>query len=171
MLLTHSTDVAILTETWLDESIYDNEFVPAGYSVHRKDRESKGGGVAILYNKSLGMKKMPDVPGVEAVFCKVYCGNTRYVIGAIYRPPGSDVGILKNLRKYLDTQVRLGDKIILSGDFNLPEVDWSTFTARNRNDIHCEILIDMAFAFDLLQVVQNYTRIQGNSKSILDLFL
>lgn len=31
-------------------------------------------------------------------------------------------------------------------------------------------MLDMAFAFDLEQVVKNYTRIEGDSKSILHLF-
>lgn len=38
ILLTHSPDIVILTETWLNDSIKDNEFVPRGYNVHRKDQ-------------------------------------------------------------------------------------------------------------------------------------
>lgn len=40
-------DVICLTETWLSESIFDQEILPINYNIYRKDRHSGGGGVLI----------------------------------------------------------------------------------------------------------------------------
>lgn len=170
MLLSHDPDIVILTETWLNESVYDSEFVPPGYSVYRKDRESRGGGVCVLFKNSLKILSMPDVSDIECIFCKAYSGKVRYVLGAFYRPPSSSVAVLERLRNYLSVHVKPDDRIILSGDFNLPNVDWPNFLVLNQSDESGEAMLDIAFTFDLLQVVEDFTRIQGNSKSILDLF-
>lgn len=142
---------------------------PPGFSAYRKDRSSKGGGVCILFKKGLKLIKMPDVPNAECIFCKVNHGNTRYVLGALYRSPGSSVNIIDELKKYMENYVKPGDRIILAGDFNLPGVDWPTMTHISHCDASADTMIDIAFQYDLSQVVESYTRIQGSSKSILDL--
>ena len=38
-------DIIAITETWLHNNIDDNELLPNSYNIHRKDRESRGGGV------------------------------------------------------------------------------------------------------------------------------
>ncbi|XP_042147393.1 uncharacterized protein LOC120836788, partial [Ixodes scapularis] len=161
--------IAVLTETWLNATIYDSEFVPAGYSALRKDRGSKGGGVCILFKNFLNIVSMPEIPDTECIFCKAYDGKCKYIIGAFYRPPASSTAVLDNLEMYLDTHVKPGDRVILAGDFNLPNVDWSNFSLKHQNDNLGEAMLDMTFKYDLLQVVEDFTRIQGNSASILDL--
>ena len=36
-----------ITETWLSESIHNNEILPVGYNIIRKDRKAGGGGVLL----------------------------------------------------------------------------------------------------------------------------
>lgn len=165
----HDPEIAVLTETWLNDTVFDSEFVPTGYSSYRKDRDGRGGGVSILFKSTLRIFPMSDIPNVECIFCKAYYGNVRYVIAAMYRPPSSTVSVLDDLKQYLYTNVKLGDRIILSGDFNLPNIDWSTFSLE-KHDALGEAMLDIAFSFDLLQIVEQSTRIQGSSQSVLDLF-
>ena len=40
--------VIAVTETWLSQSIFDNEVLPNGYSVYRKDRQYRGGGGILI---------------------------------------------------------------------------------------------------------------------------
>lgn len=162
-------DIAVLMETWLNEDIYDSEFVPINYRVMRKDRDRRGGGVAILFKHFLQVFGMPDTPGVESVFCNFYINDIKYILGAVYRPPNSAVANLESLREYMYTQLRQADKLILTGDFNLPNVDWSSFSSRSTTNIDSE-MIDIAITFDLLQVVKEFTRIYNDSKAVLDLF-
>lgn len=69
-------DIAVLAEAWLNDSIYNNEFAPADYSVLRKDRGGKGRGVLIVFI-ILGM---PEVPNTECIFCRAYHSNVRYIV-------------------------------------------------------------------------------------------
>lgn len=49
----HSTDadVIVLSETWLNKSITDNDISINGYNVYRTDRPKRDGGVAIYVKK------------------------------------------------------------------------------------------------------------------------
>ena len=44
-----STD-GLICETWLSDFVYDHEILPSNYSIYRKDRLSRGGGVLIAVN-------------------------------------------------------------------------------------------------------------------------
>lgn len=143
--------------------------MPPAYCAYRRDRDSKGGGVALLFKKNLKVMRMRDAAGVEALFCKLFCESLCLVIGVVYRPPGADLTVLESLKRHITSITSRTTKLILCGDFNLPTINWSSFTAGSNNTNNNEELIDIAFRFDLIQLVKDYTRVQGNSKSILDL--
>lgn len=168
LLLTYDVEIAALTETWLGKNIFDSEFVPQNYKVFRKDRDGRGGGVAILFKSSLQVFRMPDIDDVEGIFCKFYKNNVRYVLGAVYRPPNSSVALLVNLKKYIERHIKQNDRLMLTGDFNLPNIDWTAFS--HSNNIIEQTMLDISIAFDLLQVVKDPTRVHNGSYSILDLF-
>lgn len=167
LLVAHDAEFALLTETWLSDDIFDSEFVPANYRVFRKDRDRRGGGVAILFKSKLRVLMMPDVSGVESIFCKVYINKIRHIIGIVYRPPNSSALVLDNLKEYLLKHVKPGDKLIMAGDYNLPNVDWADFSPSTEVE---DKMLDIVFAYDLSQIVSDYTRTQSGSASILDLF-
>lgn len=68
---------------------------------------------------------MPDVPNFECIFNKAYCGRLKYIIGVMYRPPSFSLSVLDDLKSYMDTCIKPGDRIIVASDFNLPNIDWS----------------------------------------------
>lgn len=51
LILTHNPHVIVITETWLHAGVQDSEVVPSPYKLLRKDRGSRGGGVAIAIKK------------------------------------------------------------------------------------------------------------------------
>lgn len=65
MILRHVPDFTVLTQTWLIDAIYDNAFVPTGYSVLRKDRGSRGGGVCINFKSFLNLISTPEMLHIE----------------------------------------------------------------------------------------------------------
>lgn len=91
--------------------------------MYRKDRGSEGRGVALIYKNSLEIIRMPDIPKVEGFFCRAYHDSAKFIIGGIYRPPSSTMAVFEELRTYLDTHIQLGDRIIFTGDFILPDVE------------------------------------------------
>lgn len=43
LLMSHDPHICVVTETWLHDTIQDEEIVPMGYHLHRRDRGSRGG--------------------------------------------------------------------------------------------------------------------------------
>lgn len=108
---------------------------------------------------------LPDVDGVEAVFCKMHLTACPMVIGCVYRSPSSHSEAKHSLYKYLHIHA-LACRLILVGDFNLPDIDWLTM---NHQSSSSDIIIDTMLTFNLSQIVKEPTRVQGCSSNILDL--
>lgn len=168
ILLAYNPDIVVITETWLNENILNNEIVPPGYELIRKDRRTRGGGVAIVLKSGLSVVEMEEQEKAEALWCKVKVDNSYFVVGALYRPPNAPLEILEETKEYLLNHCRRDCNIILAGDFNLPSINWTSLSAGPTEIESAECLLDIAFAFDLTQVVNSYTRIQGSSMSMLD---
>lgn len=125
--------------------------------------------MALLFKNNIQIARMADPIGVEALFCKMCRDKQCMVIGVVYRPPGTKIDALQNLKEYIGLQITKDTKLVLCGDFNLPGIEWPTFSSGTNDTFNNEELIDIAFRFDLVQLVHEYTRIHGESKSILDL--
>lgn len=100
---------------------------------------------------------------VPSFKCKV-------LIGVVYRPPNADISILESLHDFLYVHSKHYTHIILCGDFNLPMINWDDLCVRHSCQ-HAEMLLDLAFSFNLKQVVGTPTRVTSSSKTILDLVL
>ena len=46
-------DIFICTETWFSEGILNNEVLPSGFCIYRKDRSTRGGGVMIAVREAI----------------------------------------------------------------------------------------------------------------------
>ena len=85
-------DVIAVTETWLSDSMFNNEVLPNGYSVYRKDRQSRGGGLLIgtashISSSFLYSQSDPDVLTVKLFL------PFPIVICAVYIPPSATVDL------------------------------------------------------------------------------
>lgn len=147
--------------------ISNDEFAPPEYAVIRKDRPTRGGGVALLISKSIPFVVLPDVIGAEAVFCKIHCDGISIVTGCVYRSPSSDNECIIAIQEYLQTHAH-NSRLIIMGDFNLPDINWNNMQYTSQSS---ETLIDLILNFNLQQVVLEPTRIKEQTKSILDLIL
>ena len=49
----HNFDVIAITETWLSNSIFDNEILPTNYKIYCNDRGSRGGGVLLAVRDNI----------------------------------------------------------------------------------------------------------------------
>lgn len=87
----------MLTETWLNDSILDNEILGNDYNIFRYDRNLKtsnkktGGGVLIAINSSLISSKV-DLPYIEIeMLCVcVTLKLKRLFLLCVYIPPSSN---------------------------------------------------------------------------------
>ena len=93
----NKVNVACLQETWLkptDKSVY-RLFQENGYKIFKRERTaSKGGGLAILYNPELNMRRCytnqdESYETFEYISCKFIWGNKQYNLVNMYRLPYS----------------------------------------------------------------------------------
>lgn len=171
LLLEHDPDAVVVTETWLSESILDSEVLPPGYRMVRRDRGSRGGGVALVLKEYLNISVLEGETHTESCWVKIESFSPPLVIGAVYRPPNSHVDVMESLYDFMGTLVKKYKLIILAGDFNLAYIDWEHGLVTRGGCESSERLIDMCFDFNLTQIVKTATRQGGNCESILDLGL
>ena len=170
----HKPDVVIGTETWLYPSVQNSELFPEDYTVIRKDRNDKHGGVLIALKNDLVCAHLTDLDAnCEMVWAQVQLvGSKALYIGAFYRPQTQkDLKYMNELRQSL-TIIKNSHKgnIWLGGDFNLGGINWQDQSINQGTCISpknlSEQLIDIANDFDLDQMVTEPTR----KNNILDLF-
>ena len=94
------------------------------------------------------------------------------LVGVFYRPPNDKGDAIDHLGESL---TRLGEKInshnvILTGDFNLPNISWNDHTVRNGSNTRvANKLITLVEELGLSQHVKVATRRHGTTENILDL--
>ena len=160
------------TETWLNHAILTSEFMPPTYQIFLRDRQTctTGGGVLLAINSDLVEREELHLEtNGEMIWASVSIKSypTLY-LGAFYRPHHG-ISLLLCLNE-LDLSIsRLPNNchIILAGDFNLPDVDWSKkfVNPQCRYSALSNQLINIALDYDLHQVVTSPTR----ENNILDL--
>lgn len=114
---------------------------------------------------------MPGINDHESVWCKLFLDEMVFLIGGVYRAPGTGIDFLEKIDDYLITLVKNRTKIILTGDFNLPHIDWHELSLGRADRLHGEYLFDIMLKYGLTQVVNEPTRIQGSCQSVLDISL
>ncbi|XP_066019612.1 uncharacterized protein [Pocillopora verrucosa] len=161
-------DIWTFSETWLSNSIQDEEIHLPGYNCVRRDREGKqGGGVVIYCRESLNFTGQEDLMNAnESVWIKI--NRTRckpLIIGNVYRPPDQPVDtFLDNLNESLSRIDSTSDKVLL-GDFN---IDFSV-QQKNANFPLKRKLRGITEAFDLKQLIMEPTRSTEYSETLIDL--
>ena len=164
-------DIIIGTETWLDNSIPSSEIFPDNFTVFRKDRQhiidrnqfgpmkdnTSHGGVLVAIKSDIISSSAPEMDvDAEIIWTKINTASSKQVfIGSFYRQPRTG----QNYLDLLETSLRKLDNrdaiIILGGDFNLPDIDWSSASvieSSTRGSLH-QSLLDVAADHGLEQTV------------------
>ena len=98
-LLEGKFDILVLSETKLDSSFPDSQFMVTGYRMCRADRNIHGGGLLVYIRADLCFKVIKDLPNLrlcereryktESIVLKVRIAKKWETIVGIYRPPTS----------------------------------------------------------------------------------
>ena len=127
----HDPDIVLGTESKLNTDIPSYSIFPSSYSVLRKDRNAFGGGVfhAIKSDLACIEESNFNVDDCEVLWSSLRIANRKTLyISSFYRPPNSPSEILDHLSDSLNnvfTSVPNHPNIIMGGDFNLGDIDWS----------------------------------------------
>lgn len=131
LLDTEKPDLVAITETKIDSEFLDSEITRGlDYNIWRKDRNKFGGGILLLISSAI----MADFPAAntrcttELLFVDLTFRNFSLRIAVTYLPPHCDAfqGAI------VDDLTILGqsaEEVVLIGDFNMPDVDWSVYSS------------------------------------------
>jgi exonuclease III len=126
-------DIVSVTETWLNDNVSDNEILPSGYNIIRKDRppNKRGGGVlsalrnGIQYNNdnvlSGTWSDHLEILAIELLTAK----PNKCLLCVCYRPPNSDLNDWLDLFTSFLQVAEKYEKILITGDFNFPDLIWN----------------------------------------------
>ena len=179
--MVNNFDIVILIETWLNDTISDNEIFDSRYNVYRRDRESStfnnykktDGGVLIAVSTRLKSKRVIEwESGMEDLWVEVSIKVNKQIetLCSVYLPPAI-------CKEYLDTFIEAANKTIIKpckytlvvGDFNMSGVTWNSTDGDMNGDNNGSILKDMLADFMSLHNFKQYNYILNNKDKILDL--
>ena len=135
---TKDLDIVIINESWLNESINNNEiFNEDHYKMFRLDRSKSdkqkyskvgGGGVFILVKESLNIEpsliSIPTEAPILSIELK-FPDSSKICISTFYRYGYSSIDLFEDANHYYESLSRKYSKIYLIGDLNLSTIgDW-----------------------------------------------
>jgi hypothetical protein len=142
LLYNGKLDMLIVTESWLDNSITDTILDPDHkFNVFRCDREG-GGGVCVFVRRIFSTVKVdvinsPNLKLLELVCLDVFFDCIAYRFFAVYRPPprnsASGLEYMSRLIECMEIHHNTKGPTIITGDFNCPNIDWSSNVAPSEN--------------------------------------
>ena len=135
--------------------MFVGEIIPTGFSVYGKDRGSRGGGVLIAVNDSVSSPLLPQSPtDLEVIAIKIGQNHNQLILCTVYIPSNPGDVYLNSLLSYLTHLVTTHEKIVITGNFNFPDINWSSLTGLcSSSNIFC----DFIFNHNLTQLVENPT--------------
>lgn len=114
-------------------------------------RKSCGGGALIAVHNSISCSNIsPVIQNTESVFVKLNSKHMNTIIGCAYIPPNQHHSVYDDFCQTTEEVFGLNDdRILLLGDFNLPNTDWTV--SPQASDESSRRIIDLANLYDLKQ--------------------
>ena len=175
LVLERKFDIICISETWLDDSISDDDIRIPDYELFRRDRNHHGGGVMIYAHENLSPTRRPDLQhdDLENIWIECLLETKRVLVSTCYRSPNASAGeVVKFIEGLQDSvnKVIIEDPsvLLLLGDFN----DKCTVWDSDHNDSELKNkLIDLLHLNNLFQLIKEPTRITSTTSTILDLII
>ena len=173
-------DIICITESWMDESVPENGFIPTGYNIIRKDRSKgfkkkynkiSGGGIAIIFKNNLNVERKTYLTEkIEEILWVQPKTKEPFLLGLLYKPDYSDMLEVRkeseNDESILENNVKkatqISTKLIICGDFNID--------MKSPNNPKTKQLTNTYEAYQLKQHIKKPTRVdpQSGKASIID---
>lgn len=157
--------IMLVSETWLTASIESNILKIDDYTLIRKDRGSRGGGVGMYIKKEIKFTTLQTSNDIEQLWVRLTVANKTYLVGVVYRPPSYDYNAFLNIfeNTVINELPTNFENLFCLGDFNIDQLQLhSTATKAFNNVIDC---------LGIQQIINEPTRTTASSVSIIDLIL
>lgn len=170
-------DIIALSETWLNDSVFNSEIIFNDYNIYRADRNLgatgaiRGGGVLLAVhqrNRSsiININRGTLLPQIDILAIKATFNYFTMLFLVIYVPPPVNADILENIFDFIvSLECLYGKNVCILGDFNIPT--YSEFLDTGTENQCVRLLNNFLHCMYLSQ--SNFVR-NGNNR-ILDLIL
>ena len=160
-------DILTLNETFLNNSIEDNELQISGYRAFRMDHtavtwKTHGGGVMIYCSDDRDVRVLDNgafcTPNIESIWLEMKLPNSKpTIICSVYRPPDSKVEDIRT--QYDNLEISHRHDIIMIGDLNVDLTKGSTNKTK---------LTTFMKSNKLEQLITKSTRITEQTSTLID---
>jgi len=139
---------------------------PPKFTIYRKDRSSRGGGVLMAIDTTLPSRILPNTDDIEVVAADHEVQlNKPLKIVVLYHPLNSGPDLQRQILSYIYNLLQEDGYIVIMGDFNTPDVDWLTLSVSSE---FSSKLCNLIFDYNLTQHAEHPIHVQGY---ILDLII
>ena len=69
---------------WLSDVIYDNEIIPTGYTIYRKDRSTGGGGVLMAIKDYITSNLMSSPSDIEIITVNILTSISNSYLSSLH---------------------------------------------------------------------------------------
>ena len=98
----YNPDIIFGCETWLNQSVYDNEVLPPSYKLHCNDHTDGYGGVLVGVKSELPSHLIDVQPHIETCTVSVQLvNNQQLILICVYRAPNADITYQVSLCNYI----------------------------------------------------------------------
>ena len=140
-IVSTNLDVFLISETKIDSSFPEGQFLHDGFSKpHRKDRSLGGGGLLMYVNDNipsriLNQHTIPD--DVEIMCVEINLKKQKWITIGIHRPPSmNERYFIDHLGRVIDFYSKIYDRFVIMGDFNSEPTDDHVETFRHSYNLH-----------------------------------
>lgn len=128
MIINNTPDLVLLQETYLKPR---HRLAVPNYVTYRTDRETRGGGTAILVKRTIMHTEIQRKykEGIEGTGVRIFTSTTPIDIWSIYIPPGINIYInaLKDLLNH-------DAHFLIAGDLNAKSQAWGCISGNSRGE-------------------------------------
>lgn len=172
-VFTYKPDIISITETKLDDRIDDNEIFGNEYTVWRKDRDFRGGGVLVAIDNRSCIKVISCLfgPGESVTLSIQMHHKLCFNLVTMYRPPTYSEHNLDSFQELLE-EVK-STNVIMLGDYNLPDINWNAdgchggVKPNTLNRGFHDRALEMIHSADLCQLIKESTHNRGNTLDLV----
>ena len=167
LMVNKPLDILAINESKLDQNDSNNSMVLSGYILERRDRDKQGGGVCVYLRNSINYKRRLDLEDndLEMIVLEITKPNSEpFLISTWYRPPKSSLQLFEKFEFFLKKIDGKFKEIYILGDLNCNFLS-------NPPDSHTKYILDLVVNYQLTQIITDPTRVNINSKTLIDVFI
>ena len=162
--LNHTFDVIVISETGRKNLNICASLLP-NYTFYYKEPPSNKGGIGVYINDNIQATLRDELelntPYTENIWFEFSKNNRKYVLGSIYRHPGTNTDhFTHTLNKNIDTLNKENKTVVLCGDININFI--------NQEVTMVKTYTEMLFNANYLPCITIPTRITQTSATIID---